>query len=101
MIHRANCEWPCLTIDVMLPDRLDFKDNNSWFPQYVNAIPANSLEKKSVMNGDKQIEIETHVDDDYPYNLYIVAGSQAFNRTDNKLYVMKWCNLSKTLEEDL
>lgn len=23
MIHRANCEWPCLSIDVILPERVD------------------------------------------------------------------------------
>lgn len=30
----------------------------------------------------------------------MVAGSQAINRTDNRLYVLKWCNLTKTLNED-
>jgi len=52
------------------------------------------------MNGDKQIEIDTHSEDKYPYNFYVVAGSQAFKWTENRLYVMNWCNLTNTLEED-
>lgn len=39
MIHRANCEWPCLTIDVLLNDRLNFSESDSWFPGSVNKIP--------------------------------------------------------------
>ena len=30
----------------------------------------------------------------------MVAGSQAAQRSENKLYVMKWCSLDKTLYDD-
>ena len=32
MIHWANCEWPCLSIDVMLPEWIDVGKMNEWFP---------------------------------------------------------------------
>lgn len=30
----------------------------------------------------------------------MVAGSQAINKLENRLYVLKWANLTKTLEDD-
>ncbi len=36
MLHRANCEWPCLSIDFMLPERQDSQFYKSWFPNFVS-----------------------------------------------------------------
>ena len=33
-------------------------------------------------------------------DVYMVAGSQAEKRTDNRLYVMKWGEMQKTTHED-
>ena len=39
MLHRAKVEWPCLSIDILLPDRMRDRNNlNSWFPNYVHAF---------------------------------------------------------------
>lgn len=34
MLHRAKVEWPCLSVDVLLRDRVadNFKNTTSWFP---------------------------------------------------------------------
>jgi len=35
MLHRANVEWPCLSIDTLVSERLAFPANGSsseWFP---------------------------------------------------------------------
>jgi len=33
-------------------------------------------------------------------DVYMVAGSQAEKRADNRLYVMKWADMQKTVHED-
>lgn len=47
MIHWANCEWPCLSIDILLPERFDSSKMDEWFPQYVHTLPANEITKKT------------------------------------------------------
>jgi ribosome assembly protein RRB1 len=32
MLHRAKVEWPCLSLDVLLRDRVGNKNYGSWFP---------------------------------------------------------------------
>lgn len=35
MLHRAQVEWPCLSLDVLIKDRLTFpnaSNSKSWFP---------------------------------------------------------------------
>lgn len=38
MLHRSKVEWPCLSLDVLLRDRVATPTNpkEQWFPQYVN-----------------------------------------------------------------
>ena len=37
MLHRAKVEWPCLSIDILLRDRIN-STNNQWFPNYVHSM---------------------------------------------------------------
>jgi len=41
-----------------------------------------------------------HKKDLFPMDIYMVAGSQAEKRSDNRLYVMKWAEMNKTTHED-
>lgn len=41
-----------------------------------------------------------HKNDRFPYTVYLVAGSQSFKKSENKLYVMKWSDMHKTLHDD-
>lgn len=41
-----------------------------------------------------------HNKDKFPYSVYVVAGSQATKKRDNRIYIMNWCNLCKTLHDD-
>ena len=41
-----------------------------------------------------------HKKDAFPMDVYMVAGSQAEKRSDNRLYVMKWGDMRKTTHED-
>jgi len=34
-------------------------------------------------------------------DVYMVAGSQAEKRTDNRIYVMKWGDMHRTTQEDV
>lgn len=79
MIHRATVEWPSLSIDILLKERFVKESYSEWFPSEINQPGKDSSA--------------------YPFDVYVVAGSQAVKRTDNKLYVMKWTNLTKTLNE--
>ena len=101
MIHRATVEWPSLTIDIMMNDRFDKNNYSNWFPNYVHKLDPTKLKKK----GNEEEEMEEDKAEDfqrinYPFDAYVVAGSQAVKRSDNKIYVMKWCNLYKTLEDE-
>lgn len=101
MLHRATVEWPSLSIDVLCQDRFDKEKYGSWFPDYVSKINPSLMSKKQGEQGDmEQDDLPVHVPIDYPFDVYVVAGSQAVKRSDNKVYVMKWSNLYKTLNEE-
>lgn len=44
--------------------------------------------------------VPVHKNDKFPMCVYMVAGSQAPQKSDNKLYVMKWHDMHKTDKED-
>ena len=48
MLHRAKVEWPCLSIDVLLRDRIGTQANPSeYFPQYIHTLnPQNTFKDK-------------------------------------------------------
>lgn len=101
MIHRANVEWPSLSIDILTPERFDKSKYSNWFPSYVHSLIPTDVKKETIRYPDGyKAELSKHITDKYPYEAYVVAGSQAVKKTENKLYVMKWCNLYKTLNED-
>jgi len=62
MLHRAQVEWPCLSLDVVRDDL-----------------------------GAQRTT--------YPMTAYVVAGSQAANVEDNRIYMMKWSKLYKTSKD--
>lgn len=92
MLHRAKVEWPCLSIDILLKDRIG-GDHSSWFPSYVH-----SLDPKSQMKDNHGQMI--HKQDKFPYTVYFCAGSQTLKKNDNKIYIMKWSEMCKTLKDD-
>jgi ribosome assembly protein RRB1 len=44
--------------------------------------------------------VDKHNSDKFPLTTYMVAGSQAEKKADNKIYVMKWSEMYKTNKED-
>ena len=44
--------------------------------------------------------IRRHKNDRFPMTTYFVAGSQAEKKSDNKIYVMKWTDMHKTVNQD-
>ena len=101
MIHRAEVEWPSLTIDILTNDRFGKESYSNWFPSYVNSFNPSETRTETIKYPDGyKAEITKHISDKYPYEAYVVAGSQATKKSDNKIYVMKWCNLYKTLNDD-
>ena len=92
MLHRAKVEWPCLSIDVLLRDRIG-APGSDYFPHNINALPAKSSRK------NKQGEMR-HREDRFPNKVYMVAGSQSSQKSENRIYVMKWSEMHKTLHED-
>lgn len=62
MLHQSQCEWPCLSFDILRDDL--------------------GAHRKA-----------------YPMTAYVVAGTQAKTRTDNKIYMMKWSKLYKTVKD--
>lgn len=76
MLHRAKIEWPCLTIDFLIPQ--------NFYP------PINNFYNKTNCSNFK---------DDYPYTCHMVAGSQT-NTQNGFLYYMKWSNMQKTKYDD-
>jgi len=95
MLHRAKVEWPCLSIDILLPDRINNPSNKpgNWFPQYVHQFDP----KHSYKGKDQQV---THRSDKFPYTVYFCAGSQSLKKNENKIYVLKWSDMHKTLKDD-
>ena len=45
MIHRATCEWPALSIDWLLDDRMRGQTSDTWFP-YINQLNPDTTIKK-------------------------------------------------------
>lgn len=80
MLHRSKVEWPCMTIDFMLPQNFNGPINSFY--------EANS----TVSNDLKSL-------DAYPYSCYMIAGSQT-NTQNGFLYYMKWYNMHKTKYDD-
>ena len=73
MYHRASTEWPCLSVDFVLPGLNSFKSVK---------------DVKVVQNFE------------YPLELFSVGGSQANFDAQNQLYVMRFCDLAKTRYDD-
>ena len=101
MLHRSKVEWPCLSIDYLVRDRctLDgFEPASTWFPAQANGqLDPNSgttVPDTTRTNGLR------HKKDQFPMDVYMVAGSQAEKRGDNRLYVMKWGDMHQTTHED-
>ena len=97
MLHRSQVEWPCLSIDWLLRERASFdgvSNPKAWFPNLVNG----QLDQaQTVIDKNK---IARHKNDKFPMTVYMVAGSQADKKSDNKIYVMKWADMHKTVNED-
>lgn len=97
MLHRAAVEWPCLSIDYLLPERTQypFENTKEWFPSGVagNLNPADTV-------FDKRLNTQIHKQDKYPMSVYFCGGSQSEVKTENKIYVMKWDQMEKTLKQD-
>ena len=92
MLHRAEVEWSCLSVDFLLDDRLSLL--KKWYDPYVN-IPQECF-VETTLNNEKTT---LHQNDKYPMTVWMVGGSQTGTK-QNKLYVMKWENLTKTYSED-
>lgn len=104
LFYKSNVEWPCLTIDFLLPERIgstiqSSEEYKKWFPEHVNKLDQTKVNEIPIPEVDNVV-IQRHVEDKYPYDVSLVTGCQATKPTDNKLYVMKWINLSKTLYDD-
>ena len=78
MLHRSKVEWPCLSVDFLL------KENS-----LISSV------KDFYLPNDKRKMVE----DKYPYNAYIIAGSQT-NEKNGYFYFMKWYNMRKTKYDD-
>ena len=78
MLHRSKVEWPCLSVDFLL------KENSS----------ISSLKDFYLPNDKRKM-----TEDKYPYNTYIIAGSQT-NEKNGFFYFMKWYNMRKTKYDD-
>lgn len=93
MLHRAKVEWPCLSIDILLPDRIRDRTYSKWFPNYVHTLdPAHSYKGRH--------GLQTHKQDKFPYTVYFCAGSQSLKKSENKIYVLKWSEMRQTLRDD-
>ena len=78
MLHRSKVEWPCLSVDFLL------KENSL----------LSSLKEFYLPNDKRKM-----TEDKYPYNTYIIAGSQT-NEKNGYFYFMKWYNMRKTKYDD-
>jgi len=93
MLHRAQVEWPCLSLDFLLRERCLDSTYSAWFPHHVHTMdPGATIVDKH--------DVKRHKDDKFPYTAYLVAGSQTAKRSDNRIYVMKWTKMCKTLKDD-
>jgi len=78
MLHRSMPEWPCMSVDFLLPENFSGQISNFYSTD------------KSRYNLSK---------DTFPYTSYIVAGSQTTG-PNGFLYAMKWFNMHKTKYDD-
>ena len=97
MLHKVNLEWPCLSIDFVLPERI-----NVAFELF---NPSQKLPESSLVDYTDPQSAEKskrHRDDKYPYTVYMVGGSQAENnaKNANRIYVMKVTEMHKTQHDD-
>jgi ribosome assembly protein RRB1 len=92
MLHRAEVEWSCLSIDFLLEDRLN--TIQPWLDPYASLPKEGSVETE--IANEKQI---IHKLDSYPLSLWMVGGSQTGTK-QNKIYVMKWNELHKTFSDE-
>lgn len=96
MLHRAKVEWPCLSCDIVLRDRVGGqRDRSTWFPQHVHSLDPAHTRK------DNKSSMDIHKQDKFPYTVYFCAGSQSEKKNENKIYVMKWSDMRKTLTDDV
>jgi hypothetical protein len=98
MLHRTKVEWPCLSCDFLVRDRCTpngVANPSTWFKQQVSNYALDPAQIKL----DKH-KRERHMNDNFPMTAYMVAGSQAEKKSDNKIYVMKWSEMEKTSGED-
>jgi len=49
---------------------------------------------------DKRLNQNLHKQDVFPLSVYFCGGSQSQNPNENKIYVMKWFDMEKTLHDD-
>ena len=78
MLHRSKIEWPCLSIDFIIPENFN---------------------KEELPNFYKKKDQRVLTKDDYPYSAYMIAGSQT-NEPNGFVYCMKWYNMYKTKYDD-
>jgi ribosome assembly protein RRB1 len=78
MLHRAMPEWPCMSLDFLLPENFSGTATNFYSAD------------KSRFNLSK---------DAFPYTAYMVAGSQTTG-PNGFVYAMKWFNMHKTKYDD-
>lgn len=98
MLHRAKVEWPCLSMDCLIKERcaLDGPSNpKKWFPSQLGSNEFDHTQSFMDKNN-----IRRHKGDRFPMTVYFVAGSQAEKKSDNKIYVMKWTDMHKTVNQD-
>lgn len=99
MLHRSSVEWPCLSMDPLIRERIGgptgILNQKSWFPSQAGGAldPAQSVY-------DQRLNLHKHVNDKYPMQVYFCAGSQGLTKGENKIYVLKWDQMAKTLHDD-
>jgi len=85
-------------MDSLVKERcgLDGPQNvDKWFPNQLG-----SAEFDHSMSFMDKHGIRRHKGDRFPMTVYFVAGSQAEKKSDNKIYVMKWTDMHKTVNQD-
>lgn len=99
MLHRSEVEWPCLSIDILVRERCPEASQPFTFKDWFASSSLNQLgPDNSHMN--KKLDIPEHNNDQYPMSVYFCGGSQGMNKNENKIYVMKWSDMAKTLHDD-
>ena len=93
MLHKVTLEWPCLSLDFIVPDRVNI--NYECYNASAQ-LPASLL--VDYTDPETKETSKRHKDDKYPYSVYLVGGTQtqAAAKKSNKLYVMKWVDMYKT-----